>query len=634
MYSPIFSKISELCSKQSPATGVGLFRIFYGLVCLQEIVFLFYFNHLIFDPIPYIDVEFPTITFFLCLWAVIAGFVILGYRYQFSVACNYIFWLIFVNFTAMQRDFDGGFDLFMTGAGFFLLFMPGDRAFSLDNLRYKLSTPFTHYSAYSKPVVSALTYYLPVWTCLGFLYFDSDIHKIFAQHWRNGLGAWLPSTQPYYVSAIDMSIFLNNELIQKMIGYTIMIFQITFIFFFANRRFRVLYLLIGFGLHLGITLSLNIYPFGMAMLAFYVLLVPFAWWRTLSRLMTAQHSALTVFYDRECPLCNRTILTLNHFDVFKRIDFRNAQDYAAECTALSAISKQALLTDLYAVDRQNNVYSGIDTYIQVFMKMGYLFPVGLLLSTPGIYQLASAKYRAIADTRTRIACDAQCVIAEPLKNNSLYTLLFEEYGGKRPKAFARRMSKVAVALLILQLNCSLHYGLLYRLKIDLYQNPVTAIIAKGSSSLLMVSRIFLGIAPHALYLHDHFAGYDRILAITYTAKNGEEQWLPFVNQQGRLLAPNWGRVQSMWANIAVTPTIDDQRVRKFIMKVTAFWGPEVGLDLNNAVFQIKMKRINAPSYWVHDQLHKNMASPWATVGTVRWVDKVIFYDLPHNLNAE
>lgn len=634
MYALIFSKISQLSSQQVSSTGIGLFRIFYGLVCLQEIIFLFYFNHLIFDPIPFIDVEFPTITFFLCLWGAVATCIIIGYRYQLAVTCNYLLWIVFVNFTAMQRDFDGGFDLFMTGAGFFLLFMPGDRTFSIDNLRYKLSTPFLHYNTYSKPTVSALTYYLPVWVCLGFLYIDSDIHKIFAQHWRNGLGAWLPSTQPYYVSALDMSFFLNNEPLQKILGYTIMIFQATFIFFFSTRRLRVLFLLIGIGLHLGITLSLNIYPFGLAMLAFYPLLVPFAWWRRLSGILTAQQPVLTIFYDRQCPLCNRTVLTLNHFDIFKRLDFKNAQDYAANCPALASIEEQMLLTDLYAVDLNNKVYSGLDTYIQICLKMGYLFPVGLILRLPGIYQLASAKYRAIADTRTRITCTAECAPALPLKNNSLYTAWFEHYSTIKPKTFARRLSKVAVALLILQLNCSIHYGLFYRLKIDLYQHPITAVIAKGSSALLMVSRIFLGIAPHALYLHDHFSGYDRILAITYTDKQGNEQWLPFVNQQGRLLAPNWGRVQSMWANIAVTPTIDDQRVRKFIMKVTAFWGDKIGLDLNNAEFQIKLKNINAPNDWVYDQLHKNMASQWVTVGTVQWTAKVIAYNLPYNLNAK
>ena len=371
MYQLLCAKFAALLAKKVPATGIGLFRLFYGLVTLQEIIFLYYFNHLIFDPIPFIDVEFPTIPFFLCLWGIIAGFIVIGYRYQFAVICNYIFWIVFVNFTSMQRDFDGGFDLFMIGAGFFLLFMPGDRAFSVDSLRYKLSTPFIHYSSYAKQTVSVLAYYLPVAICLGFLYFDSDIHKLFAEHWRNGLGPWLPSTQPYYVSAIDMSFFLNNELLQKTIGYTILVFQFTFIFFFAHRCLRIVYLLIGAGLHLGITLSLNIYPFGMGMLIFYTLLVPFSWWRSIGNLLVAKQPALTVFYDRQCPLCNRTVLILNHFDVFNCIDFKNAQEYAANYPAMAAISQEILLTDLYALDHRGRIYSGLDTYIQIFLKMRY-----------------------------------------------------------------------------------------------------------------------------------------------------------------------------------------------------------------------------------------------------------------------
>ena len=56
----------------------------------------------------------------------------------------------------------------------------------------------------------------------------------------------------------------------------------------------------------------------------------------------------------------------------------------------------------------------------------------------------------------------------------------------------------------------------------------------------MVSGTFLGILPHALYLHDHFSQYDRIIGITYLDGKGNEHWLPFVNEQGRMLAPNWG----------------------------------------------------------------------------------------------
>lgn len=628
MYKLISAKILELLAKQAPATGIGLFRIFYGLITLQEIIFLLYFNHLIFDPIPYSDVEFPMIPFFLCFWGVIAAFIVAGYRYQFAVICNYIIWIVFVNFTPMQRDFDGGFDLFMIGAGFFLLFMPGDKAFSIDSLRRKLSTPFTHYSAYPKPSVSVLAYTLPVAICLGFLYFDSAIHKMFAEHWRNGLGTWLPATQPYYVSAIDMSYLLNNKLLQNSLGYTILIFQFTFIFFFNRRRLRPIYLLIGLGLHLGITLSFNIYPFGLGMLSFYSLLVPFKWWRCIGRLVTAKQPSLTVFYDQLCPLCNRTVLILNHFDIFGCIDFKNAQEHAAHYPALVSISDEALLTDLYALDSVGRIYSSVDTYAQIFMKMRYLFPLGIILSLPGIHHFALKKYRSIADTRARVPCTSTCLLPQALPDTTLYHRFFEELAAQKPNAFARKLAKIVIALLVLQLNSSIHYGLIYRLNADNPQSP----LSQASNAALMVSQAFLGITPHALYLHDHFAGYDHILAITYIDKNGVEQWLPFVNEQGRLLAPNWGRVHSMWANIAVTPNIDNTRLHKLLMKVTAFWGQKIGLNLDNAVFTIKLKRINAPSYWVYDQLHLNFASPWTTIGTVKWSHRQIAFNLPDNIN--
>jgi predicted DCC family thiol-disulfide oxidoreductase YuxK len=633
MYQFVYHKIFRLLLQKVPATGIGLFRVFYGLVTLQEIFFLYYFNHLIFDPIPYIDVEFPSIPLFLGLWGIVAGCVTVGYRYSFAITANYVFWIIFVNFTPMQRDFDGGFDTFMIGTGFFLLFMPGDRAFSIDSLRYKLSTPFKHYGTYPQATVSALAYHVPALVCLGFLYLDSDVHKLFAEHWRNGLGSWLPATQPYYVSALDTSLLLNIEWLQKTIGYTIMIFQLTFVFFFAHRQLRVVYLLIGLLMHLGIIMTLNIYPFGIGMLIFYVLLVPFRWWRSIARWLTAKQPALTVFYDQQCPLCNRTVLTLNHFDVFKCIDFKPAQEHAVNYPVLASIGMSTLLTDLYALDQQNRIYSGVDTYRQILLKMRYLAPFGLLLGLPGIRQYAEQKYRTIADSRQRISCDAECLVDSPLSDKTLYHQIFEQFGQQKPKALSRKLTKIVIALLFFQLNSTIHYGLFYRLPIDYQKMAISKPISEASNALLMLSSTFLGITPHALYLHDHFAGYDRILAITYLDPNGTERWLPFVNEQGRLLAPNWGRVHSMWANIAVTPTIDNQRLRKFIMKVTAFWGNKMGLNLEGAVFSIKMKKIDAPTHWVSDQLHKNFLSQWLTIGSVKWFNKQISYDLPEDINS-
>ncbi|MEQ1560938.1 MAG: DCC1-like thiol-disulfide oxidoreductase family protein [Methyloglobulus sp.] len=633
MFQLVFNKIHHSLLKKAPATGIGLLRLFYGLVTLQEIIFLTYFNHLIFDPLPFIDVEFPSIPLFLGLWGIVAFCVAIGYRYQFAIIANYVFWIVFVNFTPMQRDFDGGFDTFMIGVGFFLLFMPGDRAFSIDSLRYKLSTPFKHYSEYPKATVSALTYHLPVFICLGLLYLDSDIHKLFAPHWRNGLGSWLPATQPYYVSALDTSPLLNIELLQKTIGYTIMVFQMSFVFFFAHRQLRVVYLLLGMAMHLGITLTLNIYPFGIGMLICYTLLIPFKWWREIATWFKANQPGLIVFYDQQCPLCNRTVLTLNHFDIFGRIDFKSAQQFAADYPGMAAVEMNVLLTDLYALDKNNNRYSGVETYRQIMLKMLYLAPVGMLLELPGIKDFANRTYRSIADSRQRITCDNECYIGSSLPDNTFYHQLFEGYARQKPKAFTRKLAKIVLALLFLQINSTVHYGLAYRLPLAYEKWPISQPLSQASNALLMVSSTFLGITPHALYLHDHFAGYDRILAITYIDPQGNEQWLPFVNEQGRLLAPNWGRVHSMWANIAVTPTINNIRLRKFIMKVTAFWGQKSGLNLDDVTFNIKMKKIAPPTQWVPDQLHKNFLSQWLTIGTVHWVDKQISYDLPMDINS-
>ena len=634
MYSFLQSRITKLYSQSAPATGIGLFRLLFGLVTLQEILFLQFFSHLIFDPIPFLDVEFPMISFFLWLWFIVALCVTFGYRSQQAIIANYLFWIIFVHFTPMQRDFDGGFDLFMIGANFFLIFLPFDKAFSLDQLRKKLAQPFVHYSSYPKERVSVLAYTIPVTICLGFLYFDSAVHKMFAEHWRNGLGAWLPSSMPYYVSALDMTWLLNNEALQKIIGYTILVFQFTFVFLVHYRHLRPLYFLIGIGLHLGITLTFNIYPFGLGMLVFYTLVAPFSWYERLGKWLTVKKPRLIVFYDEHCPLCNRTVLTLNHFDVFSAIDFKGGQSHAKDYPQIKKIGEQTLLTDLYALDGDGRIYSGVDTYARILINMRYTALLGWLLLLPGIYQAARHYYRKIADTRERVSCDESCLpaaVTPPVP--SLYDRIFNVSDKKQQKKVIRRLCKILMLIFLLQLNSTLHYGLIYRLDIHTDRSPIVQTLSGVSNMLIMLSQSFLGITPHALYLHDHFAGYNHLIAITYKESGqDQEKWLPFVDKQGRMLAPNWGRVHSMWANIAVTPKIDNWRLEKAIMKVTAFWGIKSGLDLDKVTFLIKMKKIQSPVTWKKDLLQQNFSGDWETIGSAKWAGKVIDISLPKDIN--
>ncbi|MGR9073948.1 MAG: DCC1-like thiol-disulfide oxidoreductase family protein [Gammaproteobacteria bacterium] len=624
--------IRSALSKEVPATGLAFFRILYGLVTFQEIIFLIYFSHLIFDPTPFLDVEFPMIPFFLGVWAIVSLFLTFGYRCQSSAIANYIFWLVFVSFTPMQRDFDGGFDAFMTGAGLFLIFLPIDRAASLDNLGKKLRNSNIGFTFIPPDRVSVLAYYLPVAICLGFLYFDSAVHKLWAEHWRNGLGAWLPSSHPYYISIVDMSWLLDIKPLQMAIGYTIIVFQFAFIFLFYFRTFRVPLLIIGATLHLGITVSFNIYPFGLGMLAFYSLLIPFSWWRKIGSLIRRDAPRLTVFFDEQCPLCNRTIIFFRHFDIFKAIDFKGLQTYSGHYAELNSIPKDQILKDLYSLDRKNRLYSGLDTYIQILRNMRYTAPLGLLLSIPGVHSYAMGKYRKIADNRSSAVCDIPNATENQPTASSLYDKYFEDYGKNHPKGFSLRLAKILIIVFFLQLNSTLHYGIFYRLGFDSKESTGFSHLATVSNSILMLTHTFIGITPHALYVHDHFMGYDRIIGITYIDADGKEKWLPFVNSKGRIVAPNWGRVHSMWANIAVTPEINVQRLKKFIMKITAFWGTKMGLDLDNSKFIIKLKKISSPEEWKKNLRRDNLATNWQNIGVAEWKDGKISIKLPDDIN--
>ncbi|MFM8330952.1 MAG: HTTM domain-containing protein, partial [Candidatus Methylumidiphilus sp.] len=320
-------------AQQVPATGLGVFRILVGLVILQEVLFLFYFRHLVFDRVPFVDQASPMVDLFLALWAVLAVCLTLGLRTRLAAVGNYLLWLVFVGFTPMWLDFDGGFDQMMTGISFLLMFLPAERGLALDGLRAKLK-----YSAPGRPfepqaTVSVLCYLLPVAIVLGLLYLDAGIHKLSAEFWRNGMGAWLPPSHPYYMSPLAMDWLRENEWLERGIGYALIAFQFLFLPLLWFRFARVPLLLVGVCFHFGIVLSLNIYQFGFGMLAPYALLAPFSWWRALR----FRSPRLTVYYDGLCPLCNRTAIILGHFDGCGALAFKDLQTHAKDCRALDAI---------------------------------------------------------------------------------------------------------------------------------------------------------------------------------------------------------------------------------------------------------------------------------------------------------
>jgi predicted DCC family thiol-disulfide oxidoreductase YuxK len=630
MFPALLKAIQAQLNRKVTANGLGLFRIGFALVALQEILFLFYFRHLIFDPVPYLDRASPVLHVFLLVWLGVLACLALGYHTRRVAVANYLFWVVFVVFTPMWQDFDGGFDQLMTASSFLLILLPSERAFSLDNLRWawRYSTPGQRYRPPLE--VPVLAYTLPLALTLGLLYLDSGLHKLSSEFWRNGMGAWLPATMPYYVSPLDMSPLLNLRWLEQAIGYSIIVFQLVFIFLFWFRTFRVPLLMLGASFHIGIILSLNVYPFGFAMLVHYLLLVPLAWWNGFSRWIRCYKPLLTVFYDQDCPLCNRAVIFIEHFDIRHAIDFKGLQNHAREYRELDIIPEGTLLTDLYALDNQGRLSAGVDTYIQILLKLGYPAPLGWVLKIPGIYHIARTIYRRIADGRQRQPCGEHCAVPPiPAWVDERPFAGFYARHATSDRQIALRIAKTLVLVLLLQLNSTLHYGVLYRWAGTRPSDPALALLDQASDSVINLSHTFFGISPHALYLHDHFDHYNDIVALTYRDKAGQETWLPFINQEGRLLSPNWGRVQSMWANVAITSHMSRDRLEKFAKKVTAFYSVDMGIDLSDAEFVIKSKHVDVPTSWEYDLRRRNVQGEWRDLGTLNWGPDGARLEAPH-----
>jgi hypothetical protein len=81
----------------------------------------------------------------------------------------------------------------------------------------------------------------------------------------------------------------------------------------------------------------------------------------------------------------------------------------------------------------------------------------------------------------------------------------------------------------------------------------------------------------------------------------------------------------------VTRRIEPRRLRKFVEKVTAYYGTELGVDLRHAVFTLKLKEVRSPMIWEKDLRRHNLQTPWRDVGVAIWRDRVMRLDLSEDL---
>ncbi|MGR9105309.1 MAG: DCC1-like thiol-disulfide oxidoreductase family protein [Gammaproteobacteria bacterium] len=601
--------IERTLEKKVSAIGLGLFRIFFGMVILHEIGFLLYFRHLIFDPLPYIETAGPLVTASLLFWFGVVVCLIAGLNTLFCSIANYLFWVVFVLLTPMWRDFDGGFDQLMAGSSFILIFVRSERRLSLDSLRLKWKTIAESGKLLAPPRTPAIYYTILLGVSLGFLYFDAALHKLHSEIWMNGLGAWVPNTMPYYMSPFDFDRFVNNRGLQEIIGYSLIAFQLAFLFVFSVAWFRIPLLIIGVLFHLGIIFCLNIYPFGFGMLVHYILLVPLSWWTFMARTIEYESPRLRTYCNLSDRRSTRRAVFLQHFD------FRNYSSYQFISSAndLPDILRKEYANvgrfALISLDPENLVYEGCEGFKAKFGFRLLLLLYALIEHTGAVLGRIKTTGRSLFARLPEYPWSQR--ISQPESSNRPAWV--------ESDVSATLIHRFLFVVLVLQVNSTVYYGLSKRFNLTEGQTVLGQMIGEVSTYVTSISHVLLGITPHALYMDDHFSGYEQIVAFNYIDRDGTERLVPFIARDGRFVSPNWGRVHSMWANVAMHPPFNPVVFERLAKKVTAFWAEKLGIGTENSTFLIKSKPVQISYRWIKDLRKRNLLDNWSDFAEIHWI---------------
>ncbi|MGK6342206.1 DCC1-like thiol-disulfide oxidoreductase family protein [Chryseobacterium sp. DT-3] len=604
--------IRRLYNKKISGLGLSIFRIAYTLVLFCDVVQFNYFRHLIFDKIPFLEPAEIDFGIPIKIWMIAIIFIMLGLFTRLATIINYLMTIILIG---SINSYEYHMFYIYVSINFIIMFLPISQHLSLDRLllKYKYST--THFNYNPPDTVSVLYYYIAVIVGIVMIYFDSTLYKYDSKFWLEGLGMWLPTSVPC-TNFLSIPYLLDQKYLMIFLGYLTLGFETIFIFTFFRKKWRVPLLFIGLGLHLGILICYPIPWFGLGMCAIYLLMVPVSWWKKLFK-SSEKPARLTFYYDGECPLCNRTKVTIQHFDISKRIDFKTAQHYAEQNELLKDIPTDTLLDDIHSV-RNGKVYKGLDTYIQVFSAITYLKPLSWILRIPGIYHAGKAVYQYVAQNRNTERCtEENCGYTPPIlpQDEEKFKIL-QNFTVKdlRIAGITIGISFIVLFQILVSYNSIVKSG---------FEN--TAIgkrINNLSISVEKFSKPYMGITHHGVFTESHFSEYNHIIALTYLNKNGQEIWLPIINKDGTnstylYSGPTWAK----WGFRVMDNKINQNNVIKGVRDFSAFWAAMNGIDLNSATFIIKVKKIDTPHNWEKGFLKKQMEKPWMDAGVATWHNK-------------
>lgn len=619
-------KFEVLYDKKIDASGLALFRVLYSLVLLGEVIQIFYFRHLVFDYIPYLQPYEIDFTFPLIAWMVVIVFLMLGLFTRTAALCNYLFSLVFL---ATISTYEYHMFYVYMGVNFLMLFLSISQVNSLDRLLLKFRYSNTRFTFNPPRSVSVLNYYVLILVAVGFVYFDSVFFKLSSYNWLNGLGMWLPASLPQ-ITHNDTSLILNNKWLSLGLGYLTLLFEAVFIFTFFRRRWRVSLMLIGLGLHVGIVIQFAIPWFGLGVAALYLLLVPVNWWKKIRNFLRLKKPVLTIYYDEECPLCNRTKIFLTHFDTFKALEFKGVQTYGFNDQRLSGIERDELLDNIYSISAGGKILKGVDTYSFALKRVPAFVLPGVLISLPGVNHLTRYIYGVVAKNRHVERCtEDNCGYSPPSLPADIDQIKLTHHHTVKDLRVLMIVAGLFI-LFLLQVNVTYNAKLIREIKDEVGISSLRAerSFLKVSASITKLTKALLGITGHAVFMDSHFERYNHIIGVEAEFPEGERKWLPIIDKQGHPDYYAYSFAFVKWTFRVNAPDINHDDLVKGLRDFTTFWSIKNDIPLEAVKYNVYVKDVEIPRQWEYDFLTKQMSKPWKKVGQVYWNNGMYMSELP------
>lgn len=595
---------TEIFNQKVDAIGLSVFRMCYTLVLFCEVAQLFKFRNLVYDAEPFRYIGDVDVRYIFGFWFVILGLLFVGLFTRMATIVNYILGVVIFS---SASNFEYHVFYAYVGVNFLLLFMPVSRVFSLDSLIAKIK-----YTNIGRPYqidrkVLEINYLVPVFVGIALVYFDSVFRKIDSPMWMDGLGMWLPSSLPMVVWN-DTSLILNHEFLVKFLGYLVIVFEAVFIFLFWFKKFRVPFLLLGIFFHLGILIAYPIPWFALTAVVVYFLMVPPGFWLGISNFFKSKKTTFDFYYDAECPLCNKVIVMIRHFDIFKKINCVTVQVYAAQDPALKGIDEETLLINIHGVDQKGNVSVGYDAYIELMKHLVYTYPIALILSLPGISAIGKKTYRYIAGNRLTERCTSENCLMPEFSAPALESDDFLVSGWNQlnlTKHFWKWLLIFTFAAQLLMISvCPI-----FNRQIE--GNIVGKVLNVAAPMVQAPLKKYMGVTVHPVFMYNlHFDGYNHIFKIVCEENN---KTVPLLDDNG--MVTNSYANGALWVNHTFrtnSPRLKKALYEKAVLRYLRYFENENGLHHSN--YKIYVKEIETTDHWQKDFLHNQMKKPWKPAG--------------------